>query len=201
MFTFCVWGAAFAVNTASHNWFGLLRTTVVMYPFFTLGVWYSRYEKIRRLMNESSVLYAGCLIAYIALFAYSFTVAPCKADNYLTMAPLPIRPANYLPFLAIVVLLQLFIRHERQMPRFLATIGQYTMEIYVIHWFFLPTIGGLAPQVLSKSLIIPFMSSFVAEAFASLIMALPVVLCSVWLGRALRDNRYLALLCLGIKNK
>lgn len=39
---------------------------------------------------------------------------------------------------AIIILLNLFATHADILPKWLSFIGKYSLEIYVLHWFFLP---------------------------------------------------------------
>lgn len=54
---------------------------------------------------------------------------------------------NFTGLFIIVLLLQLFTKYDAKIPHFLAVWGRYSLEIYVFHWFFLPTMPGISPYM------------------------------------------------------
>lgn len=96
---------------------------VKQYPFFVFGVFFTRYKLLSILNKE--LLYAGSFVLYF-LFLY------VQYNNTL-----PFGPAA---FFAIIILLNLFVKYASRIPCYFSEIGKRSLQIYVFHWFLLPTL-------------------------------------------------------------
>ena len=105
---------------ASTYWLAALK----MFPYFMAGHYFAQY----RLLSN------GCLkkqwVQTVAILLYILTMAISIKTK--------IHFVNLTGIFAIVILLNLFATHSEVLPKWLSVVGKYSLEIYVLHWFFLP---------------------------------------------------------------
>lgn len=99
-----------------------------MFPYFYLGAMFTKYSRVKRMMVESNTAYSVTAIITVVMF--------------LMWHSLP-HTFNFTGLFIIVLLLQLFIKYDTKIPHILSVVGRYSLEIYVFHWFFLPTLPGI----------------------------------------------------------
>ena len=104
-------------------------------PFFAMGIAYAHSDKVKDLVLKNEIIYALCMISY-GVFLY----------------------VGYPPIItgafAIVLIVNLFKKYDDKIPCILSQLGKYTLEIYVLHWFFLPKIpqfGNFIDQIFYSS--------------------------------------------------
>lgn len=147
---------------------------VKMYPFYALGIYFSQYEWLKQKMTSSGAWYGAAAVAYLALWFCPYHL-----------------PISLTGFCAIIILLQLFIKHEAAMPRVLQTVGQHSLEIYLLHWFFLPGIQFFS--VLKDCVgdrVIPN-ANFVITGVIALAVAIPIIFICIMLAKALHHHKWL----------
>lgn len=83
---------------------------------------------------------------------------------------------------------------DKKIGRMLQYIGKRTLEIYLLHYFLLPTLPALG-NMLSKS------NNFVLELVVGLFISLLVIAVCLVVSNILRTNPILAKYLLGVKNK
>ncbi|MEE1272102.1 MAG: hypothetical protein UHM19_04845 [Bacteroidales bacterium] len=83
---------------------------------------------------------------------------------------------------------------DKKIGRMLQYIGKRTLEIYLLHYFFLPTLPALG-NMLSKS------NNFVLELVVGLFISLLVIAVCLVVSNILRTNPILAKYLFGVKNK
>ena len=97
---------------------------VKMFPFFYAGALMGMSHGVWRWLTEGHWIYALSVVAYFGVELMGVHVSVINLTG---------------PF-AVVILLQLFSRWDAHIPHWLGTVGGYSLEIYVLHWFFLPTL-------------------------------------------------------------
>lgn len=101
------------------------------FPFFLFGCFYRRFEQIR-IFCASDWLYGICFIGTIILL----------------FNPLKV---NLIGFFIIIMLLRLFQSNSSKLPRIMSYMGRHTMEIYLLHFFFLPNDFKYIASVISPN--------------------------------------------------
>lgn len=155
---------------------------VKMFPFFYCGALFGMSGGVRRLFTSCGWAYALSLAAYFAL------VLTGTRTSVISLTGLP----------AIVVLMTLFGRYDWKIPAAIGTVGRYSLEIYVFHWFLLPSLPWVAPllsqdmgtQIFNGNIVLMFvMTSVAAGAIVAACMAI---------GCAVRQSGALAAALLGM---
>ena len=172
-----VWIVAYYAHLMEHVPFSL--HFVKMYPFFALGTFYFSHSRFRELITKNEICLALAVMGYIGSFV------------------LPNMPVNLHGFFAIVIFLQLFVKYDASMPRRLSTVGTYSLEIYVFHWFMLPQLSGVCPLLVGQSGLTLDNGNFVillvvAGAIAACIAALCIAVAKV-----IQSSRVLQRICFG----
>lgn len=129
------------------------------YPFFMLGVFTSKYKLLEKL-KRANWLFSLCLAVYAVLFCVDMPVHALVSLN----------KHIFLPFCMVVICVNLFLmRHDRNslVERILDLMGRRTLDIYMIHYFFVSQIHfahlGNYLETSGNSLLL-FVLAFLASA-------------------------------------
>jgi hypothetical protein len=153
---------------------------IKMYPFFVMGMLWGRYNTVQKLFTHSDLGYAVAIAGYLLFW---FWQPPIKL--------------NFTGFFAIIILLQLFIRFQDCMPAALTCIGRYSLEIYIFHWFFLPSLPFVGQWIMTQSTLLDHKVLFVPLLLLTLLLAVGVIACCVCVAQVVHHNKYLRLVVLG----
>lgn len=128
---FVIWGGYFFLwkyMAQTTDYFCMLNCGN-FYPFFILGVFTTKYGLLKK-VNQANWLFSLCVVGYIVLFA---AVMPLHVlvslNNHI-----------FLPFCMVFVVVTLFIRRHGKsfwMERVLDYVGKRTLDVYVLHYFFI----------------------------------------------------------------
>lgn len=102
------------------------------YPFFMLGVMTTKYNLLNK-MHKVNWLFSLCIVAYVFLFCVDM---PFHALGSLNKH-------IFLPFCMVYIVVTLFVgRHGATSygEKILDFVGKRTLDIYVIHYFFISMI-------------------------------------------------------------
>ena len=77
--------------------------------------------------------------------------------------------------------------------RYLCFVGTYTLEIYLLHYFFLPNLSFLGEYLVDYP-------NLVLELLICLFLTIVVIVCSLILGRVIRTNEILSYFLIGTKS-
>lgn len=125
---FC--GALFCLLIMALWYLGPLRPvpysfmTISSLPYFLLGCFCRKYDVLQRLF-ANDVLYAMSIFLAIVFTIYRNEI-----------------PQNVAGYFYIIVLLRLFKENEAQIGCKIAKVGTYSLEIYMLHFFFLPNLSA-----------------------------------------------------------
>jgi hypothetical protein len=153
---------------------------VKMYPFFVMGMLFGRYDALKQLFSYSQLAYAVAIAGYLLFW---FWQPPFKL--------------NFTGFFAIIILLQLFIRFQDRMPTALTHMGRYSLEIYIFHWFFLPSLPRVGEWLMAQSEVMERKVMFVPLLLLTLLLGLAVIACCLCVAQVVHHNKYLRLIVLG----
>lgn len=98
------------------------------FPFFAMGIAFAHSNCIKGLVLKNEITYALCVICYCA---------------FLYLGYPPIITGAF----AIVIIVNLFNLYVEKIPNVLSQLGKFTLEIYVLHWFFLPKMPQLGKYI------------------------------------------------------
>ena len=98
--------------------------TISSLPYFLLGCFYRKYDVLQRLF-ANDILYAISILLAIVFTIYRNSI-----------------PQNLAGYFYIIVLLRLFKEKEAKIGCKIAKIGTYSLEIYMLHFFFIPNLSS-----------------------------------------------------------
>lgn len=129
-----IWGGMFALwkYTAQTKDYFCMLNCGNFYPFFILGVMTTKYNFLDK-MHKANWLFSLCIVAYAFLF---FVDMPFHALVSLNKH-------IFLPFCMVYIVVNLFVsRHGATScwESLLDFVGKRTLDIYVIHYFFISMI-------------------------------------------------------------
>lgn len=155
-----------------------------MFPFFFAGALFGHSEKARALIAHNNWVYTLSVVIYFALMLTGTSV------DFITLTG---------PF-AIVILMNLFARHDAKIPRWLATVGEYSLEIYVFHWFFFPSmpwLKGVLAMNPTGALLNNY--NFVPTLIVFTFLVAGVIAVCMLLGAIIRHSPLLSMIILGAR--
>lgn len=164
--------------------FGLLssQSVVSYYRFFIVGYLCRKYIKINNIVESNNIVYA---IAFIAFFMQWYL---CASNNTFLI---------FAGGLSAILMLQRFCidMSSPKLRETLSYIGQKSLAIYAIHFFFIPDLSKIVHNTLDVG------NPFVWTFSWSLIVSAPIISCCLLIDKLIGANRYLNLIMWGrIKN-
>lgn len=99
------------------------------YPFFILGVFTTKYGLLDK-VKRANWLFSLCVVGYIVSFVVDMPIHVLVSLN----------KHIFLPFCMVLIVVTLFVaRHGEtsRMERVLDYVGKRTLDVYVIHYFFI----------------------------------------------------------------
>lgn len=159
--------------------------TVRMFPYFYGGVLLGLSDTVKRLFVRNPYAYAVAVVVY---FALQFTHIHTNADMFIATG-----------FFAIIILMQLFCRYDARIPAVLAKVGNYSLEIYVLHYFFLPSMPWLAEWLLRDAPgVSVYNANFVLMLLISFTLAAVIAFLCIMLAVVIHHSKILSLILLGV---
>ena len=146
-----IWGGMFALwkYTAQTKDYFCMLNCGNFYPFFILGVMTTKYNLLDK-MHKANWLFSLCIVAYAFLF--------CVDMPFHALASL--NKHIFLPFCMVYIVVTLFVGRHGAMSygeKILDFVGKRTLDIYVIHYFFIKMIHlkdlGINWEVTDNSLL------------------------------------------------
>ena len=150
------------------------------YPFFILGVFTTKYKLLEKL-KQANWLFSLCVVGYLVLFIVDMPIHALVSLN----------KHIFLPFCMVCVVVILFVeRHGKtsRVERVLDYVGKRTLDVYVIHYFFIWQIhlSGLAKslEVSGNSLITFVLAIFLSSIVTALAICVGNILHhGIWIER------------------
>ena len=129
-----IWGGMFALwkYTAQTKDYFCMLNCGNFYPFFMLGVMTTKYNLLDK-MQKANWLFSLCIVAYTFLFCVDMPFHALVSLN----------KHIFLPFCMVYIVVNLFVsRHGATSygEKILDFVGKRTLDIYVIHYFFISMI-------------------------------------------------------------
>lgn len=129
-----IWGGMFALwkYTAQTKDYFCMLNCGNFYPFFILGVMTTKYNLLDK-MQKANWLFSLCIVAYVFLFCVDMPFHALVSLN----------KHIFLPFCMVYIVVTLFVGRHGAMSygeKILDFVGKRTLDIYVIHYFFISMI-------------------------------------------------------------
>lgn len=146
-----IWGGMFALwkYTAQTKDYFCMLNCGNFYPFFILGVMTTKYNLLDK-MHKANWLFSLCIVAYAFLFCVDMPFHALVSLN----------KHIFLPFCMVYIVVTLFVDRHGAMSygeKILDFVGKRTLDIYVIHYFFIKMIHlkdlGINWEVTDNSLL------------------------------------------------
>lgn len=146
-----IWGGMFALwkYTAQTKDYFCMLNCGNFYPFFILGVMTTKYNLLDK-MHKANWLFSLCIVAYAFLFCVDMPFHALVSLN----------KHIFLPFCMVYIVVTLFVGRHGAMSygeKILDFVGKRTLDIYVIHYFFIKMIHlkylGINWEVTDNSLL------------------------------------------------
>lgn len=146
-----IWGGMFTLwkNTAQTKDYFCMLNCGNFYPFFILGVMTTKYNLLDK-MHKANWLFSLCIVAYAFLFCVDMPFHALVSLN----------KHIFLPFCMVYIVVTLFVGRHGAMScweNILDFVGKRTLDIYVIHYFFINMIHlkdlGINWEVTDNSLL------------------------------------------------
>jgi len=153
---------------------------IKLYPFFIIGSWMTKYDVVMKIFSNSQLAYFISLIAYAICWAY---------NEYI---PLQLR---FTGLFATIVLVHYFKANESKIPNTLTFIGRYSLEIYLFHWFFLPSLDFMSDWYENTTM--NFTNNFTILLVASFIVTVPIVALCIIFSKIIQENKYIRIVGFG----
>ena len=158
-----------------------------LFPYFILGAMFTRYKSVKHMISESAISYTISLIFFF-IFLYL---------QWKRVIPVFIL---YTGLFAIIILIQLFKKYDRQVPLILQIIGTYSLEIYLFHYLFIPELKDvvffqhiIGCNIIDENILLYFI--------IALLISVPVILFSILISFVIKQSKLLNFLFLGSYNK
>lgn len=159
-----------------------LKEMIRLYIFFAIGALLRKFPLTYEWLIQNNVIYTFSLLLFsILIYQIHYT------DEVL---PISMGVRTVVALSAVFVLFHLFrlIKDENIITRCLSLLGRYSLDIYLLHYFFLPDDVDFF-SIESSGLIYDL---WFAAAFA-----LPIAICCLLLSRTIRQSNLLSLFLLG----
>ena len=158
------------------------------YPFFVLGIFFGKYERLQELLKKESA-FCLSLILYVLYLVYKQDI-PC---NF-----------KFVGVCGIIILICLFNKYSEYIDRrfSFSYIGKHTLEIYLFHYFFLPSFPDCFEFFdFASSSFIPNNGNLVVIIPLLFLLALVIIYLCLLCGIIFRNNKLLKKIILGENEK
>ena len=146
------------------------------YPFFIIGVFTTKYRLLEKL-RKNNWLFSLCVVGYLVLFSVNMPIHSLQSlSRHILM-----------PFCMVVVIVSLFMARENTtccIERILEYVGKRTLDVYVIHYFFITHIHlGMVNKWLEET------NNVVLSLVLSSFLAIIVTILSIGVGNILHKGK------------
>lgn len=163
------------------KWGGVIPVNqlVSYYRYFLIGWMCKKYLPFNRLLFANNIVYAFGFIAFLLQWYW------CDKSNMLLI---------FIGGMGAIIVLQQWLQQATQnrVLDIFSYLGQKSLIIYVIHYFFIPNVSQQLNSFLTISSLPFIWQFFFAIALSSIIIA-----ASLFVGSLIEKNKYLSFVLLG----
>lgn len=172
------------------------RNLLHFLQFFTLGLLCSKYkDRFFDLLNKDSVI-TMLIIGWLFLLLIGWGKW-LYGDNLVVNYVVQYELAKYFSLMVVIMMFYTssdYLSGNTVIPKFLKFIGQRTLDIYFIHFFFLPDLTEYSAYLTGGNM-------FVIQLMVSVIITLLVLVMSITISSILRKSSALECFLFGVKKK
>lgn len=176
----------------AYNFFCIENLAKYM-QFFAFGVFSRKYSKFFLSLMKNDYVRAFLIVSFMTSF-YFFFDEKMKANNPLLFSFNHDIVVRYMGLLTIFVFFMnnsSFFERESSFTRALLFTGRRTLDIYLLHNFFVPNLRFLRPYILGPNLLL-------FQLLIPLLVSLLVVGLSLLVSEVIRSSNLLAHYCFGV---
>ncbi len=151
------------------------------FPYFMAGHFFVYYGLLTGGFLQKQWVKTAAILLYLAAMAYT----QIWGGHFL----------NFTGLFAIIVLLTLFAQYEERLPKWLSAVGRYSLEIYVLHWFFLPKMPSWGAFILGQD---SFNGNFILTAMVCCAVSLFIIAACMVVAKIIKQSDLLDYLCFGV---
>lgn len=156
---------------------------IKLYPFFILGYLYERYKNIQYILSENQLSLSLSFFCFALCWIYKDVV-----NSKIALSG----------FFAINILIYYFKSNENTIPNILSIIGRNSLEIYIFHWFLLPSLSTISDWfITNKQLNIDISNNFIILASISFIVTVPIIVACMIFTNIIKQSKYIRLIGFG----
>lgn len=161
-----------------------LRQLSAFYRFFVMGMFCRKYIELNICLHSNNMAYTIMLL----LYGLCFIANIYGHGNYMTIWGVGIA--------GVWCAYYFFYRYQAQLPlsRIMAFVGKRSLDIYLLHYFFLMRLETIPPYLLKY-----INKNIAIQIFISLLLASLIIVISLTVGQVVRSSNILAMICLGIR--
>lgn len=187
-----VWITSYLINTMYHPSIPYYLNYLKMFPYFIFGIILSNPKKWYDFILNSRVVFTLSIIFYTLILTLEKKI-------------LPFINFNLAGFFAIIILFQLCSKESNHLLyQKIKKIGTYSIEIYLFHWFLLPSLPLIGEWIIHNIPTngIPINNNNLIILFIiTLVFSIPIIILCIYIAQFLRKSPALAFLFLGIPLK
>ena len=162
-------GGVFAINQL-----------VAFYRFYLLGFLCKKYMSINELVFNNKYVYGVCFMAFFARWYWS------EGCNMLI---------SFMGITGAIIILQNFfnksVNSESRLMKMLAYIGQNSLEIYLLQYFFLPDLSEIVGPYMDVQ------NGFIWQLSLAFLLTVPITAACLFVGTIIKTNKLLSWIMLG----
>lgn len=169
------------------------------FQFFAFGLIFAHYQgKLSQSIDNTFIAASGIILFWVLVYCRHELISEHETSAVDIWKLAGTFIDTCCGYLGIIVVYHLFHKYQShfttasKLGACLQTIGRRTLDVYLLHWFFLSIILWLAQSCsLTKNLII--------EIVSCIIIALLIITCCLFVSRVLRASDFLAYWLFGAK--
>ena len=177
-----VWGAAsslWVLKLPIPYWLAALKS----FPYFMAGHFFASYGLLTGGFIQKQWVKTSAILLYVAAMAYTRICG----GHFL----------NFTGLFAIMFLLALAAQYEGRLPKWLSAVGRYSLEIYVLHWFFLPKMPSWGAFLLGQD---SFNGNFILTAMVCSMVSVFIIAACIIVAKIIKLSDLLDYLCFGVSH-
>ena len=153
------------------------------FPFFMIGYYVGKYEILSscKLIKEYIIVFL--LVCYVIAFAVMYSRKMLF---------------NFPAIFAIPILIATVAKNSNKIPSWVGYIGRHTLEIYVLHFFLIPSLFPIGDFILMQH---SYNQNFIPILLICIVISLPIIMICVLISKIICMSRYLGYFCFGQKIK
>lgn len=176
-----------------------LHQICVYLPFFIMGYIVSEYKMLFHRFLSNQINYAVIFILFSVAFYVKYTLPTSIYERSVILLIYRVFQEYIIGILGICCIYNffriksLFMSKKTKIGELLQYIGKRTLDIYMLHYFFLSMIPNIGPYINSNP-------NILLELLIGMGLSLFIIACCLIVSKTLRMSNYLSYFLFGVKN-